>query len=120
MNIPKEPTYRMEPHRKFDPCKVEEIVKEVLEDRLQTFKYNPKFSANFSKIISDEIKDKVKMLNFDRYKIVANVVIGQKRDVCVLVTSRCAWDDKLDNYVSYTFQNQHIFCTANVFGIYSE
>ncbi|XP_050402970.1 dynein light chain Tctex-type protein 2B [Patella vulgata] len=120
LNIPKEPTYRMEPHRKFDPKKAEAVIIEVLNDRLKNFKYNPKFCANFSKIISDEIKDKIKILGFDRYKIVANVIIGQKKDVAVLVTSRCAWDEKLDNYVTYTFENEHIFCTACVYGVYSE
>ncbi|XP_005107262.1 tctex1 domain-containing protein 2 [Aplysia californica] len=119
-NIQKEPSYRMTPHRKFDCKKVEECIREVLEEKLENFPYNPKFCANMCKVLSDEIKSEVKAMNFDRYKIVCTVQIGQRRDQGIYVTSLCAWDEKLDNFASYTFKNDKIFCTALVFGIYNE
>ena len=99
---------------------MEEMLKTLLEDKMSKFRYSAKICANMCKILGDDIRDRVKHMNFDRYKIVSNVVIGQKKDQAVIACSRCAWDDKLDNYASYTFQNQHIFCTATVFGIYTE
>lgn len=118
--VQKEPSYRMEPHRKFHAGKVEEVMKAVLVERLEKSRYSPKITPNMCKILSDLIKDKVKQLNFDRYKIICNVLIGQKKDQGAMTCSRCAWDERLDNYATYTFQNQHIFCTATVFGVYTE
>jgi len=118
--VAKEPTYRMEPHHKFKDGKVEGAIKDVLEDRLENIPYNPKIVSNMCKVLADDIKTEVRCLNFDRYKIVVSVVMGQRRDQGVSVASRCAWDDKLDNSSSFTFTNDDIFCTATVFGVYNE
>ncbi|XP_046550315.1 dynein light chain Tctex-type protein 2B-like [Haliotis rubra] len=120
MQVPKEPSYRMEPHKKFSPEKVHGVIEEVLNEKLGRFKYNPKFCANISKVLSDEIKDKVKLLGYDRYRIICQVHIGEKKDQSIVTCSRCVWDDNLDNYATYTFQNNFIFSTATVFGVYSE
>nr|KAG5705907.1 hypothetical protein BaRGS_030797 [Batillaria attramentaria] len=93
---------------------VEELLKTVLEEKLEKFRYSPKICPNMCKILSDDIKEKVKQMNFDRYKIVCNVLIGQKKDQGVMTCSRCVWDEKLDNFASYSFQNEHIFCTATL------
>ncbi|XP_071119538.1 dynein light chain Tctex-type protein 2B-like [Haliotis cracherodii] len=120
IHVQKEPSYRMEPHKKFSPERVRGVIEEVLDGKLERFKYNPKFCANISKVLSDEIKDKVKLLGFDRYKIICQVHIGEKREQSVVTCSRSVWDDNLDNYATYTFQNNYIFCTGTVFGVYSE
>lgn len=104
----------------FALLQVEQVIKEVMDDRLRDFPYKPKLCANMSKVISDEIKGEVKMLNFDRYKIVCTVMIGQRLNQGVHVASRCAWNESLDNYSSYTFKNDNIFATAVVYGIYTE
>ncbi|XP_076462725.1 dynein light chain Tctex-type 5-like [Babylonia areolata] len=118
--VQKEPSYRMEPHHKFNASQVEEMLKSLLEERFSRSRYSPKICANMCKIMGDEIKNRVKQMNFDRYKIVSNVLIGQKKDQAIINCSRCAWDEKLDNFASYTFQNEHIFVTATVFGVYTE
>ncbi|GFR89671.1 Tctex1 domain-containing protein 1-like [Elysia marginata] len=118
--VQKEPTYRMEPRRKFESNQVRQCIKTVLESRLERFPYNPKFCANMSRMLSDEIKRGVKAMNFDRYKIVCSVIIGEQKGQGVQVTSRCAWDEKVDSFASYSFQNEKIFCTATVFGVYNE
>ena len=99
---------------------METVLKSILEDKMAKFRYSPKICSNMCKILGDEIRDRVKLMNFDRYKIVSHVVIGQKKDQGIVTCSRCAWDEKLDNYASYTFQNEHIFVTATVFGVYNE
>ena len=73
-----------------------------------------------SRVLSDEIKKGVKAMNFDRYKIVCSVIIGEKKGQGVHVTSRCAWDERSDSFATYSFQNDKIFCTATVFGVYNE
>ena len=116
----KEPSYRMEPHRKFNPEKVEEVIKETVDSRMNDFKYHPKFCANMCKALSDEIKEKVKRLRYDRYKIVVVVHIGEKSNQSAVISSRCAWDEKLDDYATYTMETPSLFCTTCVYGIYME
>lgn len=119
--MPKEPTYRMEPLKKFQPKKVEDAIKEVVGERINDkTEYNPRISKMLTRVISEEVKQKVKSLNFDRYKLVCMVTIGEKRDQTMLCTSRCIWDTRFDSYSAYTFENPRMFCTVTVYGIYAE
>ena len=119
-NFPKEPSYRMEPHRKFNSDKVEEIIQEVVDTRMKDFTYHPKFCANMCKSLTEEIKEKVKRLRFDRYKIVTVVHIGEKSNQSAVISSRCTWDQNLDDYATYTMETPTLFCTTCVYGIYTE
>ncbi|KAL4237013.1 hypothetical protein ACF0H5_005397 [Mactra antiquata] len=120
IQLQKEPSYRMEPKRKFKPEEVEKVIQSIVDQRMQGFKYHPKFCPNMCKILTDELKDGVKKLRYDRYKIVAVVHIGERKDQSALVASRCAWDNKLDDYACYSMETPTLFCTASVFGIYCE
>lgn len=59
-------------------------------------------------------------LNFPRYKIIVQVVLGENRHQGVRVASRCLWDAASDNYASFTFKSDTLWCTAMVFGVYTE
>ncbi|EED87995.1 dynein light chain, partial [Thalassiosira pseudonana CCMP1335] len=73
-----------------------------------------------SKDISNKIKDNCKTtLALPRYKLIVQVSIGQMKDQGVRVTSRCLWETSTDNYAAATFQNQHIWASAIVFGLYT-
>ncbi|XP_064606974.1 uncharacterized protein LOC135471613 [Liolophura sinensis] len=116
----KEPTYRLEPRKKFCSGTVRSIIKATLDGRLEGFHYSAQHGAVLSKLLSEEIKDKVKALSLDRYKIVCQVAIGEKAGQCAIVTSRCVWDPNFDNSATYTFETPSVYCTATVFGVYSE
>lgn len=74
-----------------------------------------------SKDIADKIKQTCKdKLHIPRYKIVVQVTIGQKKDQGVCLTSRCLWATSTDNYASATYQNEFIWASAIVFGLYSD
>ncbi|KAK3599871.1 hypothetical protein CHS0354_022442 [Potamilus streckersoni] len=119
-SIQKEPSYRLEPQQKFNMEKAQVVVKEVLEGRLEGFRYHSKFCANMSKTLSDEIKDRIKKLHFDRYKIVVMTHIGENKGESLLITSRCVWDANLDGYATYTYSTSTFFCTATVYCLYNE
>jgi len=70
--------------------------------------------------IVKEIRAAVKSLGMDNYKIVVQSVIGQVKGQGVRVASKCLWDEKNDNYSSFTYSNASLFCTGIVFGIYFE
>ena len=124
------PTYHLGPeeNEKFYPSKAKLIAKEILEGELEG-KIDEKmveewgdFGDEFEGLgtsIADKIKEKCKLeLNIPRYKIVVQVTTGQMKDQGATVTSRCLWDTATDNYATVNFQNQHIWASAIVFGLY--
>jgi hypothetical protein len=115
-----EPTYRMEPKVHFNEKTVYDIVKELIDEKLEGMIYSKKYSGNLTKIISNQIKEKVKALHYDRYRIICNVLLGENRGATVLATSRCAWDPNTDDFTSYSFQSKHLFCNVSVFAVYKE
>jgi len=120
LNIQKEPSYRMEPKKKFNANEAYNVVKDIVDKRMEGLKYHPKFSSNMTKILSDEIKDRVKKLGFERYKIVAVVHIGEKRGQSIMVAARCAWDREHDEFATYTLETPTLYCSASVYGIFTE
>jgi hypothetical protein len=118
--IKQEPTYKMEPDEKFLVKPVEDIIKDILDRRLHNYTYNREQTPRFGKILSDDIKERVKRLNFDRYKIVCMLVIGENRGQCLLTSSRCQWFPSTDTFASYNYKNSSIFCSCTVYGIYAE
>ncbi len=106
------------------------IAKEILEEELdgkvdkkwveEWADFGDEFEA-LSKDIADKIKEKCKAsLNIPRYKIVVQTTIGQMNAAGVKITSRCLWDTATDNYATVSFQNQHIWASTIVFGLYTD
>ena len=79
-----------------------------------------KEAERLSKEISQNIKESVKKLHMPSYKIVVQTVIGEIGGQGVRIASKSLWDEKNDNWASYTYTNEHLFCTGMVFGIYYE
>ena len=115
-----EPTYRMEPTRKFESHKVETIMKDVIDKRLEGHKYSARLSSMLTKILTEEVKEKIKELNYDRYKIICIVTIGENKNQGLRISSRCTWDTNSDTVCTYNYQNTTMFCTATVYGVYCE
>ncbi|XP_035699537.1 tctex1 domain-containing protein 1-like [Branchiostoma floridae] len=117
-----ENTYKMTPDegKKFSPTKVEGVMNMVLQQYLENEKYDPNTSANLTTILADVIKNRVKELNFPRYKIVSHVCIGQTDNNTVELGSRCLWDQSNDNYATVTYRNESLFAVATAYGVYFE
>ncbi|KAK0082268.1 hypothetical protein PV325_010768 [Microctonus aethiopoides] len=90
---------------KFKPQIVKEMIHNILFDQLSSQKYNVDEAKVWSKKIADTIRDKVKELNFQRYKFVINVVLGEQRGAGVKTATRCLWDAEADNYAHGHFVN---------------
>ena len=115
-----ENTYQMEPHLKFSVQQVQEIIDAVLNEHLTGKSYSKEESPSLTKQIADVIKDKVKALNFQRYKILSTVTIGEVAGQGCKVCSRFLWFPSTDSYASSKFQNDSLFATATVYGLYAE
>ena len=90
-----------------------------MTEKLQDKVYDHKEAEKLSKELSNSIKEQIKG-QIERYKIVVQVVIGEIGGQGVRIASKCLWDDKNDNWASFTYSNESLFCTGMVFGIYYE
>ena len=98
-------------------------VKQMLERLVpQTIDRQNKYDCNkctqLSKDLSQIIKDTMKSLNYERYKYIIQVVLGQCQDENLMMTCRCLWDIETDNYTSYVYSNTEIFCAVTVFALF--
>lgn len=117
------PTYILKPDEteKFYPSQAKKIADRVIHEELDEKEYDEEDAKDWCLNICDKIKAAVKTeCNVPRYKIVVQVTIGQMRDQGVRVTSRCLWDITTDNYASISYQNETLWCSALVFGIYTD
>ena len=73
-----------------------------------------------SENLAEQIKTAVKGLSIPSYKVVVQVIIGEISGQGIRVASKCLWDENNDNYASFTYQNESLFTTGIVFGIYYE
>lgn len=117
-----ENTYKMKPDEQtvFAPSKVKNEILSVLQEVLQGKEYDAEECANLCCELSVMIKNKVKNLNFLRYKIISNVYIAPYADQGLKTASRCVWDDKTDSYACASFSNKSLVAIATVHGVFME
>lgn len=116
-----ENTYHLEPGRKFEASKVKAIIDNVFESLLKKEEtYDHTANSQLVKSLAQIIKERVKDLNYERYKIVCSVTIGQLKEQGLRIGSRCCWDAKWDTYAESSFKNKNIFAVATVWGVYYE
>ncbi|XP_039248226.2 uncharacterized protein LOC120326067 [Styela clava] len=117
-----EPSYRMEPSSKPKKEKCTEMIEKYLAEKLKNVTYEPESCGEVSKEITDDIKREAKRLELlpPRYKCVVYVVLGEKKDQDIRVSSMSAWDKNTDSFVSSSFQNGSIFCVVTFFTVYME
>ncbi|KAL4445709.1 hypothetical protein ABPG74_006260 [Tetrahymena malaccensis] len=133
----------MEPKEdeRFYPSKIQKIIKELFEDRLKGVEYDPNNANQLSERLVLELREKIKrgeILIFSksqyqynifklliegrvpRYKIGVQIVFGEIKGQGLRIASKCLWDVQNDNYASYTYTSEKVYCTGIVFGCYFE
>lgn len=121
-NVKYENTYKLEPDDRFPVYEAKKIANSVLQNYLGDKEYNKDDCQRLTRSMSDRIKQQVKALGQHRFKIVVIVSIGQQQDAhpSMSFTSRCIWNDKLDNYAEATFKNKHLYAVALVYATYAD
>lgn len=115
-------TYKLGPDedKRFRCKDVKDVIDTVLESRLKGQLYDADKCKILLPSIADEIKDQVKLLGFERFKLVCLVTIGKLNNQGVRVASRCLWDTATDRMATSSFCGDDLFASAEVFGIYKE
>jgi tctex1 domain-containing protein 2 len=104
--------------QKFRASDVKELLHSVLLNHLADKDYNVDTCTELSRAISTEIKEKLKTLNYDRYKFVVQCVIGEQKGAGVNMTGRCFWDSDTDNFAESIYMNKTLFCAVSAYGVY--
>jgi len=128
-----ENTYQLKPTKKFSSYEVKKMLDELLKKKFITvhqeddddpetiyFQYETKKAQEMSKELANEILEEVKKFEYDRYKLVVDVTIGEYTGQGVRISSRAIWDTSTDSYASSTYRHGNVFVTAIVFGCYYE
>lgn len=103
----------------FNKVEVREMLEHLIEPMIdRQSDYDSHQCTQLSKDLSRLIKDAMKTLNYDRYKYVIQVVLGQSNEENLMMTCRCLWDIDQDNYVSYVYSNRKVFCAVTVFALF--
>uniref|UniRef100_A0A1A9ZKW8 Uncharacterized protein n=1 Tax=Glossina pallidipes TaxID=7398 RepID=A0A1A9ZKW8_GLOPL len=100
------PTYRLEPKVPLNKEVCEKIMKTVMDKTFQDFVYAPKPALSLCAEVSEEIKNRVKNLNFDRYRYIVVVSIGEKLYQGYYSLVNFLWDPEKDGYLS-------VYCNNN-------
>ena len=99
---------------------VKAVVQQALEENLKDMQYSRETCQQMTFTLTELIRNRVKELNYERYKMVCIVNIGSFQEQSMRITSRCLWDTDTDTFVSVTFQNKSLYANAMVYGLYWE
>ncbi|GAB4823417.1 hypothetical protein N2152v2_010463 [Parachlorella kessleri] len=105
---------------KFNTYPIQQIMKTMLAERLKGLSYDPVKASQLVKQLADDIREKVKGLGYERYKLVVQCELGEKKGQAVNIVSRCLWDTNTDGFASETFETETLFCNCQVYALYFE
>ncbi|XP_066245202.1 dynein light chain Tctex-type 5-like [Euwallacea similis] len=111
-------TYKLDSDNPFNTEKVGKILQEVMNEIIENLQYDPEKCAAAAKHASVQIRGKVKQLEFDRYKLVCIVSIGEKNSQDIYATCRFLWDPEKDRHSVYSLENTYVYAIAYCFGLY--
>ena len=115
-----ENTYRLQPCKKFRPVQVQTVIETAFRELLEEKVYERHAAKQWTTTLCDAIKEKVKLLDFPRFKIVCFVSIGQRDRQDVHIGSRCLWNKAFDGFACGTYTNRSLYATGLVYAVYFE
>ena len=110
---------RLAYNEKVSVAAMKEVLQFCLQEHLNTSTvYDGDKCNQLSKTLSVAVRNKLKGLNYDRYKYIVTVLVGERREQGIKMGTRCFWDSGTDNQVTETFMNDSVFCTITAYAIY--
>ncbi|CAO1421044.1 unnamed protein product [Diamesa hyperborea] len=117
-------SYRLESKNPFNREEVEKILQNVMKKELKKYekfeKFDNKTSLALSRTMSEEVLTQIKSKNYDRYKIIVVITIGERFLQGLCIQSKNLWDPTRDFSVSFIEDNPRYFAIGNCYGIYLE
>ncbi|CAH2089417.1 unnamed protein product [Euphydryas editha] len=113
-----QPTYQLNPRKRFNVENVEKILKRIINSELEEVEYSEKLIPDLCLNLTENIRTAIKEENYDRYRIIVAVTIGQRRQQSVHMFHSFLWDHERDAFASHNFENCHIYANVIVYGVY--
>lgn len=116
------PSYRTEPApgERWEATRAQRALEEVLATGLQDTSYSGTKAGLLAQELCELVHTRLRELSPPCYKLVCNVVLGQRSGQGAHVVSRALWDTAHDGLASATFTNASLFAVATVHGLYYE
>lgn len=113
------PNYRLEPKNPLRKERLELIVKDEMNKNYNDeYTFHPKYSLHMAAQVSEDIKTRIKALNFDRYRYIVLITVGEYLMQGLYSLANFLWDAEKDGYVNYTIETPKFFAVCSVFYIY--
>ena len=107
--------------RRFYPSEARKVCEDVVMEVVGKQEWRGEEETVWSVQIAEKVKARIKSdLAIPRYKIVVQVTLGEMKNQGVRVASKCLWDADADNYASFSFRNESLWCCVMVFCCYTE
>jgi len=114
-------TYSIRPSYKdkFCPLKAKEVIKNIVEPILIDEKYQGRTAVSQHTLdIAESVRNALKDEYTARFKIMVQVVIGEKQGQGVRMGSKCFWDSDTDNVAWYSYMNDYMYCVVVAYATY--
>ncbi|EDW01161.1 GH21281 [Drosophila grimshawi] len=118
-NIRYMPTYRLDPKNPLIKERLEIAMRTIMDKNYnEDYLFHPKQSYHLAAQVSEEIKDSIKLMDFDRYRYVVLVSVGEllMQGLCSMVNF--LWDADKDGFVTYSIQTPNYFAVCTIFYLY--
>ncbi|XP_045491265.1 dynein light chain Tctex-type protein 2B-like [Colias croceus] len=112
------PTYQLTSNYPFHLPTVRKEIDELLDEHFTDHKYNVQESPSLALRLAGELMRKLKAIQFNRYRIITVVTIGQKRAQSYNNAISFLWDHERDNYVDVQREVNSAFIQVTAFGVY--
>ncbi|XP_055385359.1 dynein light chain Tctex-type 5-B [Condylostylus longicornis] len=112
------PTYRLESKKPVNKETVEKMMEKVITKSFEDFQYESKAAQKLAKSVSEELKYKFKTFEFDRFRVISIVTIGEKFYQGMESMCSFLWDPNADGFVNFTYETPQYFVIATLYYIY--
>lgn len=113
-----QPTYRLQSQRPYSRESCEKLIKIVVDGQMEAFTYESAEAERLAQQLSADILNRVKKMNFDRYRLVCTVTIGEKYMQSFRDIFKCLWDQQKDGYAYYVYDTPAVFAIAVLYAVY--
>uniref|UniRef100_A0A182PCJ2 Dynein light chain n=1 Tax=Anopheles epiroticus TaxID=199890 RepID=A0A182PCJ2_9DIPT len=113
-------TFRLESKNPVRREVMESMMGHFLRSYLDEYKYVPKRAKRLAENLSEELRNQFKMCQFERYRCVAVVTVGDKKMQDFRCVARALWDAEKDDCISSTYEAPTFFVVASVWIVYYE
>lgn len=111
-------TLKTSPDKIFEPEEIQRIVRDIVNKQLQGKVYDHIYAPDWTKLLTRTVQQKLKELEFERYKFVVQVLIGEDRGQGLKALAGCIWDDFSDGKATILFTSETLFCIVAVFAVF--